>query len=45
MRGGGSLLHRILEQQRLDRIRKGFSSLYALASSSALHKLAGFLGG
>lgn len=49
MRGGGSLLHKILREdpneQRLARIRQGFSNLYALASSSALHKLAGFFRG
>ncbi|WP_417706271.1 hypothetical protein [Rheinheimera aquimaris] len=49
MRGGGSLLHKILREdpneQRLDKIRDGFSSLYALASRSALHKLAGFFRG
>lgn len=49
MRGGGSLLHKILREDpnehRLGRIREGFSNLYALASSSALHKLAGFFRG
>lgn len=49
MRGGGSLLHKILREDpddvRLSRIRDGFGNLYSLVNNSALHKLAGFFRG
>ena len=46
MRGGGSLLHKILRQdpdlERLERIRKGFVNLYQNVDSSSLNSEVGF---